>query len=96
MRHDADGRVMKVDGAPTLAVEILSPSTARIDRQTKRQLFERSAVPNYWIVDADARVIETYRLVSGVYGPPVRRSGDALTGLSPFPELTIDAATLWR
>ena len=85
-----------VDGAPTLAVEILSPSTTRIDRQTKKQLFERYGVPYYWIVDADARTIEVYRAVSAVYGLPERRAGDDLSDLPPFPGLRIDATTLWR
>jgi Uma2 family endonuclease len=82
-----------IDGAPTLAIEVLSPSTARIDRQTKKQLFERYGVPCYWIVDTDARVIEVYEAVSNAYGVPDRRSGD-LSDLPPFPGLTIDAATL--
>lgn len=44
-----------------LAVEILSPSTARADRQAKRRLYQRQGVPEYWIVDLDARVIERWR-----------------------------------
>ena len=85
-----------VDGAPTLAVEILSPSTARIDRQRKLQLYARHSVRYYWIVDLDLRVIDVYRLESGAYGRPARRSGADLAGLPPFPKLMIDAATLWR
>ena len=85
-----------IDGAPTLAVEILSPSTARIDRQTKKQLFERYGVPYYWIVDADARTIDVYRAVSGAYGPPDSRDAGALIDVPPFSGLRIDAARLWR
>jgi Uma2 family endonuclease len=43
-----------------LAVEILSPSTARYDRLTKRRVYQRQGV-EYWIVDIDARVIERWR-----------------------------------
>ena len=43
-----------------LAVEVLSPSTARYDRVTKRRFFARAGVPEYWIVDADARLIERW------------------------------------
>ncbi len=43
-----------------LAVEILSPSTARADRLVKRRRFQRAAV-EYWIVDLDARVVERWR-----------------------------------
>lgn len=41
-----------------LAVEVLSPSTARADRIRKRALYRDENVPEYWIVDLDARVIE--------------------------------------
>jgi len=44
-----------------LAVEILSPSSARADREVKRRLYQRERVPEYWIVDLDARVIERWR-----------------------------------
>jgi Uma2 family endonuclease len=84
-----------IDGAPTLAIEALSPSTARADRQTKKQLFERHGVPWYWIVDADARCIDVYQSVSSSYGPADRRSG-SLDDLPPFPGLTIDATALWQ
>jgi Uma2 family endonuclease len=45
----------------TLAVEVLSPSTARADRTVKRRLFQRVGVPEYWIVDVEARLIERWR-----------------------------------
>ena len=44
-----------------LAVEVLSPSTARADRTVKRRLFQRTGVPEYWIVDVDARLVERWR-----------------------------------
>ena len=43
-----------------LAVEILSPSTARYDRLTKRRVYQRESV-EYWIIDIDARVVERWR-----------------------------------
>jgi Uma2 family endonuclease len=44
-----------------LAVEILSPGTARADRRVKLRLYQRHSVPEYWIVDVDARLIERWR-----------------------------------
>ena len=44
-----------------LAIEILSPSTARYDRQLKRRRYQRAGVAEYWIVDLDARLIERWR-----------------------------------
>lgn len=44
-----------------LAVEILSPSSIRYDRFTKRRLYQEQHVPLYWIVDGDARFVEVWR-----------------------------------
>jgi Uma2 family endonuclease len=44
-----------------LAIEVLSPSTARADRTVKRRLFQRAGVPEYWIVDLEARLVERWR-----------------------------------
>ena len=84
-----------IDGPPTLAIEVLSPSTARKDRGKKKQLFERFGVPWYWIVDADAHSIDVHELVSGSYGAPDRRS-ENLVDLPPFRGWTLDAAALWQ
>jgi Uma2 family endonuclease len=44
-----------------LAVEVLSPATARYDRTLKRVRYQRARVAEYWIVDLDARLIECWR-----------------------------------
>jgi Uma2 family endonuclease len=43
-----------------LAVEVLSPSSRRADRFTKRHIFQEYRVPVYWVVDIDARAIEVW------------------------------------
>lgn len=43
-----------------VAVEVLSPSSGRGDKVTKRLLYGRH-VPEYWIVDLDARIVERWR-----------------------------------
>jgi Uma2 family endonuclease len=43
-----------------LAVEVLSPSTARYDRFTKRRLYQEVGVARYWIVDPAARAVEVW------------------------------------
>ncbi len=47
-------------GTLLLAVEVLSPSTARYDRVLKRKFYQRAGVREYWIVDLDARLIERW------------------------------------
>jgi len=44
-----------------LAVEVLSPTTARVDRDAKRRLYQGERVPEYWIVDLDVRIVERWR-----------------------------------
>jgi Uma2 family endonuclease len=83
-----------VEGSPTLAVEVISPYTGRIDRSTKLNLYARFGVPFYWIVDPETRTIDVYRLVRTAYEGPQHFAG-SLGGLPPFPGLTLDAASLW-
>ncbi len=44
-----------------LVVEIVSPGSARIDRGVKRKHYQRSRIPEYWIVDVQQRFIERWR-----------------------------------
>ena len=56
-----------IHGAPDLVVEVLSPSTAKNDRGYKKDLYEKSGVKEYWIVDPNMRSIEAYLLFDGKY-----------------------------
>jgi Uma2 family endonuclease len=77
-----------------LAVEVLSPSTARTDRQRKRRIYQDVGIPEYWIVDLDSRVVERWR--------PTDKRPEVLS--DPFtwepqpnvPPLTIDPVSLFR
>jgi len=52
-------------GAPDLAVEILSPSTAKKDLNEKFRLYERHGVREYWVADPSAWSVAVYRLEAG-------------------------------
>ena len=43
-----------------LAIEILSPSSVKADRLTKRRLYQEQRIPLYWIVDCDAATVEAW------------------------------------
>jgi Uma2 family endonuclease len=62
--------------ASDLFAGVLSPSTEAADRGRKLQLFARYGVPEYWIADADAEVIEVHRLEASGYLLMQRASGD--------------------
>ena len=40
--------------------EILSPSTARVDRFQKRKLYQQREVPTLWLVDIERRLVEVW------------------------------------
>jgi Uma2 family endonuclease len=48
-------------GRLLLAVEVLSPSSARADRHVKRAAYQKHGVPDYWIVDTAHRCVERWR-----------------------------------
>ena len=85
-----------VEGAPTLAVEILSPSTRHIDRRRKLALYAAHEVTWYWIVDPIERTIEVRRLETGTYRLVATLEGDAPRALPPFDNLALDPAAVWR
>ncbi len=43
-----------------LAIEVLSPSSVRADRFTKRRLYQAQRIPMYWVVDGEERVVEVW------------------------------------
>ena len=58
----------RIIGAPNLIVEVLSPSTAKFDRQEKYQAYEKHSVNEYWIIDPVHDVIEVWNIgEDGIY-----------------------------
>jgi Uma2 family endonuclease len=58
----ADARTMdwRVMQSLLLAIEVLSPSSARADRLAKRRLYQEVGVGAYWVVDPDQRAVEVW------------------------------------
>ena len=83
-------------GAPDLAVEVLSPSNARLDRGRKAALYAEHGVREYWVIPHDADCVEVYALShEGTFGRPiVYAPGDRLeTAL--LPGFGIDVAAIF-
>ncbi len=57
----------KIEDAPDLVVEILSPGTAYYDLKHKMQLYEQQGVRDYWIVDPIEQSIEGYANTEGSF-----------------------------
>lgn len=77
-----------------LAIEVLSPSSARHDRITKRHIYLSEPIDEYWIVDLDARLVERWR--RGDTRPDVVHSSIAWRPLGVDMALTIDLDELFE
>lgn len=56
----------RIEGAPDLVVEVISPGSVRMDRVVKFRLYERYGVQEYWLADPEG-VIEVFSLRDGKY-----------------------------
>ena len=84
-------------GAPDWIIEILSPGTAAKDFTTKRSLYEKSGVQEYWLVHPVDHIITTFILgTEGTYKAPVFHEGKGELSVGIFPELKIDLDTVFR
>lgn len=51
----------KIEDAPDLVIEILSPATAYYDLRIKKEIYEKAGVKEYWIIDPIQKIIEIYQ-----------------------------------
>ena len=76
-------------GSPTLVIEIISPYTAKKDRQRKMRIYAQAGIPEYWIVAPAEQTVEVYQLseprhydAATVYQYDDQIPVSALTGLT--------------
>jgi Uma2 family endonuclease len=77
------------EGAPDLAVEILSKRNAKLDRGPKKEVYARFGVEELWLIDPDTGEVEVYRLQEDAEVPKftLRKNQTLTTPL--FPGLAI-------
>jgi len=79
--------------APLLAVEVLSPSTARIDTTLKRSRLESAGCASYWVVDPDEPSVTVWELRNGAYVEVAHVRGNETCALTvPFDVVLAPAA----
>jgi len=85
----------ELPGAPLLAVEVLSPSTRRVDLLLKRDRLQEAGAPSYWLVDPDAPSVTVLELREGRYEQVAYGVGDEVVEvLQPFPVTLVASALL--
>lgn len=81
-----------IEGPPSLVVEILSPADLEWDRTTKRALYARVGVLEYWLVSPEDATIEILALAGDAYRTHVRAAGDETVGSLLLQGLSFPAA----
>jgi len=81
--------------APDWACEVLSPSTIRVDRVLKLNIYGRERVPHVWLVDPIARTLEVFRLDGAGYRLLVAHGGDEPVRAEPFDAIELDLGAVF-
>lgn len=85
-----------VRGRPELVVEIVSPSSGRHDRVRKVEWYASIGVPEYWLVDVDARAVQRLVLRGKHYSIAESAVEDEVFRPSSMPGLEIPLARIWE
>lgn len=84
------------NGAPDLIVEVMSPTTAKMDKLIKFNKYETAGVKEYWIVDPNAKLVDVFVLQKNKrYGRPETYAEDNKIEVSIFPGFTIDLSIVF-
>jgi Uma2 family endonuclease len=81
--------------APDWACEVLSPSTAGIDRVRKSRIYARERVQHVWLVDPIEQLLEVWRLDGEGYRVALTAAGGEKVRAEPFEAIDLDLAILW-
>jgi Uma2 family endonuclease len=82
--------------APDWVCEVLSPSTEKLDRTGKMDVYAREGVQHLWFVDPIARTLEVYRLQEdGLWLRVATYCDDAKVRAEPFDAIELELAALW-
>ncbi|MFN8594526.1 MAG: Uma2 family endonuclease [Thermomicrobiales bacterium] len=82
-----------IAGSPDLAVEIVSSTTGRTDRVIKRDRYAQFGVPEYWLIDPEARQITIHADPREGHYQIARTFTDTAVS-TIIPDLTVDVAAL--
>jgi Uma2 family endonuclease len=85
----------RIDGPPTLVVEILSPSSSRKDRLQKLRIYQGAQVQHYWLVNPEEKTLECFSLRDGAYSLVAAGMDEDVVKHPDFAGLPIALKALW-
>ena len=85
----------RIDGPPTLIVEVLSPSSSRKDRLQKMRIYQKVQVQHYWLVNPEEKTLECFSLRDGVYALVTAGMDEDVVEHPGFTGLSIALKALW-
>lgn len=86
---------IRIDGAPELVIEVLSPSSKRKDRLQKMRIYQEAQVQHYWILDPQEKTLECFAWHDGVYALIASGMDDNVVEPPNFTGLSIELKSLW-
>lgn len=86
----------RINGAPDLVVEILSPATAYYDLRKKFKVYERCGVKEYWIVDPEEKSVEIYLLQDGKFRLDQQAAGEGSVASRVLEGFTVTLASIFE
>jgi Uma2 family endonuclease len=81
--------------APDWVCEVLSPSTASLDRVKKLAIYAREQFAHAWLIDPAARTLEVLRLDAGRWTILGTHAGSEVVRAEPFADIELELALLW-
>jgi Uma2 family endonuclease len=89
------GATRPIAVVPDWVCEVVSPSTAARDRVTKRNLYARTGVAHYWLIDPEARVVEALALRDGRWFEVGAYDDAATARIPPFEAIELEVGRLF-
>ena len=79
------------NGAPDLIIEIVSPASAKKDKVTKFNQYEKAGVTEYWVVEPEQKLVSVFLLQDNQrFSRPEMYTDEDMIQVGRFPELTVD------
>ncbi len=93
--HAVPKRWADLTVTPDWVCEIVSPSTARLDRTEKMRVYAEVGIPHLWMIDPLAKTLEVFQLREGRWTLMSTHAGEDEAAAIPFDAVPLALADLW-